>query len=313
MARKRAGLGRGLAELLGEGVDGSTGSVEEGSAELGGDGQETSSAGQVVDVEVTAVRANPRQPRRSMDVESLEELARSIEATGMVQPVIVRPARESQEKGKTYELIAGERRWRAAQMAGHTVIPAILRKASDTESLEIALVENVVRQQLNPVDEAYALRVLLEDLEVTQEALAQRVGKSRSSIANKIRLLELPEEVQELLIGGGFTEGHARALLGLESRGALVRLSRRTAEEGLSVRAVEEEVRRLNQKDSSPHKKRERRALPEETVNVVKEQVYGLLEVVPRVRAKGKGGVIEIPFEDEAELRRILERFDPGT
>lgn len=309
MARKPAGLGRGLAELLGEKSDQSTRETGEYGAEgLSGDGPVVSSGG-VVEIEVAAVRPNPRQPRRSMNAESLGELARSIEATGMVQPVIVRPVEGAREDDKTYELIAGERRWRAAQMAGHTIIPAILREASDSESLEIALVENVVRKQLNPVDEAYAFRVLLEDLEVTQGALAERVGKSRSSITNKIRLLELPDEVQELLVEEGVTEGHARALLGLESRGDLVRLSRRTAKEGLSVRAVEEEVRRLNEKGAAPSvssSKNKEQALPKETVDRVKEHIYGLLDVVPRVKAKGKGGVIEIPFQDEGDLERIL-------
>ena len=192
----------------------------------------------VVELPVTAIRRNPRQPRRVFDPAALEELATSIASVGVVQPVIVRKTDEG------YELIAGERRWRAAQQAGFTVVPAIVRAASDVESLELALVENVVRQQLNPVDEAFALKVLLEDLGVTQEKLAARVGKSRSAIANKIRLLDLPAPIQESLASGALSEGHARALLSLGGRGEQVRLARRIAEKGLSVRQVEDEVRR---------------------------------------------------------------------
>ena len=241
MTRKRAGLGRGLAELLGEpseidgGVVAGSGPAVVSSAEApiaaGGAG--------VLQLPIASLRPNPLQPRRAMDIEGLKQLAESIEAVGVVQPVIVRPL------GDGYELIAGERRWRAAQMAGFTVVPAILRQASDTESLEIALVENVVRQDLNPVDEAYALQILLDDLGVTQETLASRVGMSRSAIANKVRLLELPSSVQDLLSSGALAEGHGRALLGVRSRGRLLTLARRAARTGMSVRAVEAEARRL--------------------------------------------------------------------
>ncbi len=230
---KRPALGRGLAALLGEGADGEGMALIDDAAVLGGGG--------VIDLPVGSIRRNPRQPRRVMDPEALDELARSIAAVGVVQPIIVRQTSEG------YELIAGERRWLAAQKAGFTVVPAILRGASDTESLEIALIENVVRQQLNPVDEAYAFKILLEDLGVTQENLAARVGKSRSAIANKVRLLDLPSAIQELMSAGTLSEGHGRALLGLGERGKQLRLARRASERGLSVRQVEEEVRRLNE------------------------------------------------------------------
>jgi ParB family chromosome partitioning protein len=196
----------------------------------------------VVDLPVTAIRRNPRQPRRAIEAEALNELAQSIAEVGIVQPVIVRPVDEG------YELIAGERRWRAAQKAGFTVVPAIIRAASDVESLELALIENVVRQQLNPLDEAFALKVLLEDLGVTQESLAARVGKSRSAIANKVRLLDLPAPIQDALAQGLMSEGHGRALLGLKGQAQQIQFARRITDKGLSVRQVEEEVRRLEEK-----------------------------------------------------------------
>ena len=233
---KRPALGRGLAALLGEGDEEQATPTQE--APITG-GSEAPSG--IVDLPVGLVKPNPRQPRRGFEPAALEELATSIASIGVVQPVIVRKVEGS------YELIAGERRWRAAQKAGYTVIPAIVRNASDIESLELALVENVVRQQLNPVDEAYALRVLLEDLGVTQESLASRVGKSRSAIANKMRLLELPGVIQESLASGALSEGHGRALLGLSERGAQVRLARRAVDKGMSVRQIEAEVRRLTE------------------------------------------------------------------
>jgi ParB family chromosome partitioning protein len=296
MARK-AGLGRGLAALLGESGEGLGVTGSEPSS-----GQTVAGSGGVIDLPVGAIRRNPRQPRRVIDAAALDELATSIAAVGVVQPVIVR------EVGEGYELIAGERRWRAAQKAGFTVVPAIVRVASDVESLELALVENVVRQQLNPVDEAYALKVLLEDLGVTQESLAARVGKSRSAIANKIRLLDLPAAVQESLASGALSEGHGRALLGLGERGRQLQLARRVVEKGLSVRQVEDEVRRFSE-GSKAGGGRTPSSFDTDVVEEIRGCLFGLLGVTPRVKGKGTGGVIEVPFKDAAELRRLAERL----
>ena len=302
MAKKPA-LGRGLAALLGEerGEDYVEGLEQSGASEARGLAAADAGSG-VVELPVSAIRRNPRQPRRVFDPGALEELATSIASVGVVQPVIVRKADDG------YELIAGERRWRAAQQAGFTVVPAIVRAASDVESLEIALVENVVRQQLNPVDEAFALKVLLEDLGVTQEKLAARVGKSRSAIANKIRLLDLPASIQESLASGAVSEGHARALLSLEGRGEQIRLARRIAEKGLSVRQVEEEVRRRGE-SKTPGKQTLRSSIPGEMLDQVRDSFFGLLGVMPKVRDKGTGGVIELPFKDADELARLLDRL----
>ena len=300
---KKPALGRGLAALLGEerGEDYVEGLEQSGASEARELAAADAGSG-VVELPVSAIRRNPRQPRRVFDPGALEELATSIASVGVVQPVIVRKADDG------YELIAGERRWRAAQQAGFTVVPAIVRAASDVESLEIALVENVVRQQLNPVDEAFALKVLLEDLGVTQEKLAARVGKSRSAIANKIRLLDLPAPIQESLASGAVSEGHARALLSLEGRGEQIRLARRIAEKGLSVRQVEEEVRRRGE-SKTPGKQTLRSSIPGEMLDQVRDSFFGLLGVMPKVRDKGTGGVIELPFKDADELARLLDRL----
>jgi ParB family chromosome partitioning protein len=299
---KRPALGRGLAALLGEGAL---------PAQSAGEGlpvvseayrPEGRGAAGVVELPVGSIRRNPRQPRRAFDADALEELATSIASVGVVQPVIVRRVDDG------YELIAGERRWRAAQKAGFTVIPAIVRTASDVESLELALVENVVRQQLNPVDEAYALKVLLEDLGVTQENLAARVGKSRSAIANKVRLLDLPAPVQEALASGAISEGHGRALLGLSGRGDQVRLARRVVEKGLSVRQVEEEVRKLSEGTKTPAGRQQSR-VPQELIDECKDAIFGLFGVMPRIRSRGTGGVVEVPFSDAEELESLLRRL----
>lgn len=293
MPPKRSGLGRGLAELLGE--------PSADAGELDARAPAGAPSG-IVELPVGQVRPNPRQPRRDMDRESLEELAQSMQSLGVVQPIIVRPAAEG------YELIAGERRWRAAQLAGFTIIPAIVRPASDVESLEIALVENVMRRALNPVDEAYALQVLLDDLGVTQEVLAGRLGRSRPALSNKLRLLELPKEVQDLLAQGGLSEGHGRALLGLRTRSEQVKLARKASARGLSVRAVEAEVRRALAAASSPKPVLVPLPGPELT-EPVRAEVHRLLGVWPRVTWRAGGGRIEVPFATQSELESILRRL----
>ena len=307
---KKTGLGRGLAALLGEGTVDANAPAETATAttSAGGaaatPGTATTNASGVIDIPVGLVRRNPRQPRRAMDAAALDELASSISAVGIVQPVIVR------ETDQGYELIAGERRWRAAQLAGYTAVPAIVRKASDVESLELALIENVVRQQLNPVDEAYALKVLLEDLGVTQENLAARVGKSRSAITNKMRLLDLPAPVQEMLAEGSLSEGHGRALLGLPERGKQLQLARKVLDKGLSVRQVEDEVRNASDTGVKPKTAVSRASsLDRETLDQISDAVYGLLGVAPRVKERGEGGVIEVPFKDHSELHQIVGRL----
>ena len=305
---KRPALGRGLAALLGESaedavaLEGDSAQAEAAMGEADTGEQRQAQAGRVIDLPVTAIRRNPRQPRRVIEPEALEELALSIAEVGVVQPVIVRPL------DGAYELIAGERRWRAAQKAGFTVIPAIVRPASDVESLELALIENVVRQALNPLDEAFALKVLLDDLGVTQESLAARVGKSRSAIANKVRLLELPAPIQDSLAQGLISEGHGRALLGLKGQGGQLQLARRITEKGLSVRQVEEEVRRLDLKQTSPPAPKGI-PLDEETLDALREAFFASIGVMPRIKTRGRGGVVELPFKDVQELQRIRDRL----
>lgn len=221
MAR-RSGLGKGLSSLIPQDAAG---------ADALGDAV-------LVEVTTASIVPNPNQPRERFDEESLVELAASIAEMGVLQPVLVRPLDDDQ-----YELIAGERRWRATQRAGLATIPAIVRTTSDLSSVEQALVENLHRQDLSPLEEAAAYQQLLEDFELTHEQLSERVGKSRSAITNTIRLLGLPPGVQSLLADGVLSAGHARALLGTPDRARQEQLAQLAVEEGWSVRAVEEAIR----------------------------------------------------------------------
>jgi ParB family chromosome partitioning protein len=213
---KRGGLGRGLSALL-------PGAVEEGTG--------------LLEIPVEAVAPNPRQPRTSFADEALESLAASIQEVGVLQPIVVRKA------GTGFELIAGERRLRAARLAGLATVPAVIRESDDTESLREALIENIHREDLNPIELAEAFRELLEELGLRQETLAERLGMSRSHIANTIRLLQLPAEVQQFVAEGKIQAGHGRTLLSLGDADAQRTLATRIAAEDLSVREVEELVR----------------------------------------------------------------------
>lgn len=219
---RRSGLGKGLSSL-----------IPQEATEGGG------TDAQLLEVTTASVKPNPNQPREHFDEEALVELAASIAEMGVLQPILIRPL---DEEG-TYELIAGERRWRAAQRAGLATIPAIVRTTSDLSSVEQALVENLHRQDLSPLEEAAAYQQLLEDFGLTHDQLSTRVGKSRSAITNTIRLLGLPPAVQSLLNDGQLSAGHARALLGTPDRAQQEALARQAVSEGWSVRAVEQAVR----------------------------------------------------------------------
>lgn len=219
MNTRPSGLGRGLSALLPEGGPGQSG---------------------VLELSLTSILSNPRQPRTRFDDGELEELAASVAQVGVLQPVLVRPSAD----GHRYELVAGERRLRAAERAGLTEIPAIVRRTGDEQLLTEALVENIHRTDLDPLEEALAYQQLLEDFGVTHDELARRLGRSRSAISNSLRLLNLPAGVQQRVADRELTAGHARALLALADSGDQERLAERIPAEGLSVRAVEDEVRR---------------------------------------------------------------------
>lgn len=255
----------------------------------------------VRDVPVETIRPNPWQPRTTFDPTELEELAQSIREHGVLQPVLV-----SQQPDGSYQLIAGERRWRAVQLAGLGTVPALVKEVSSQASLELALVENIQRRDLNALEEAYAYRQLLDDHGLTQEALAQRIGKSRVAVTNTLRLLQLPEEVRQALAEGSVTEGHARAILTAEP-GFRLKLLARVLADGLSVRETEALARRV---DAAPD-------LPEATppnpgrdadVERLEEAFRQALGTRVRViRTRHGRGRLEIHFFSDDELEGLYD------
>jgi len=275
----KRGIGRGLAAILPE-----TGAAE---------------AGELRELPVGLIKPNPGQPRTKFDPEALAALAASIESSGIVQPLLVRPLPDG-----SYELVAGERRWRAAQQAGLEKVPAVVREQAEAERLQAALIENMVREDLNPVEEAKACAALVEDLGLTREELARRVGRSRPAVSNLIRLLELPDETLALLEGGELSEGHGKALLGASGNDVRRRLARDAVRGGWSVRETENRVRLAGQPKARP-----RRAPvdPEEAaaLEATADALEAALGHEVSVRAKGDGIVAELRFDDLDEAQAL--------
>jgi ParB family chromosome partitioning protein len=224
MAKPKPGMGRGLDAILSVSTEGAVTRDEE-----------------LRELPVDLIAPSPTQPRRRFDQDALQALAGSLGERGVLQPVLVRP-----KPGGTYELVAGERRWRAAQIAGLTTIPALVRPRDDAEALELALIENMAREDLSPIEEARACAALVEELGLTREEVGRRVGRGRVAVSNLVRLLDLPDEVIELLQEGALSEGHGRALLLAQDHGARSRLARSAVQEGWSVRTVEARAREDN-------------------------------------------------------------------
>ncbi|MCP1527941.1 ParB/RepB/Spo0J family partition protein [Bacillus sp. FSL W8-1143] len=253
----------------------------------------------VEEIKIKDLRPNPYQPRKTFDEDALSDLKESIQQHGVLQPIIVR------KSIKGYDIVAGERRFRAAQQAGLTTIPAIVREFSETLMREIALLENLQREDLTPLEEAEAYASLLDHLSVTQEELAKRLGKSRPHIANHLRLLTLPDEVQKLIADGKLSMGHGRTLLSLKNKNKLAPLVKKIVDEGLNVRQVEKLVQQLNENVPRETKKKE---APKDRVLKERESFlqnyFGTSVSIKKQKKKGK---IEIEFLSNEDLERILE------
>jgi ParB family chromosome partitioning protein len=295
VAKPRPGMGRGLEAILSVSSHGENAREEE-----------------LRELPVELIVANPKQPRRRFDQETLQALAGSLGERGVLQPVLVRP-----KAGGTYELVAGERRWRAARIAGLETIPALVRPREDAEALELALIENVAREDLSPIEEARACAALVEELGLTRKQVGRRVGRGRVAVSNLMRLLDLPEETVELLQEGTLTEGHGRALLLAEDHGARRRLARRAVHDGWSVRTVEARARDSNAElgqDAGDPTRRRAAAQPhpdqEHAAREIAEALGGALGAEVRVKALSNGGYrAELSFatpEDAIELARRL-------
>ena len=253
---------------------------------------------EAIEMEITQIEINPHQPRKTFDEEKLLELTRSIEQHGILQPIIVRP------KGAAYELVAGERRLRAAKNAGLKQVPVVIKTLSDREMMEIALIENLQREDLNPLEEAEAYQRLMEEFSYTQEQLAERVGKSRSAVANTMRLVALHHEVRQEIVNGNLTEGHARAILALPLE-KQPEAARKVIALGLSVRETERLAGQVQKKAvRSPKKK----AFRDDYINALEERLRDKCGTAVSVRMSNKGrGKIEVHFYNLEELERICE------
>jgi len=274
----RRGLGRGLEVLIGGGA----------------------SASELVQVPVGSIRPNSRQPRRRLDGEGIDELAESIRAQGLVQPVVVRSAAAG-----GYELIAGERRWRAARVAGLATVPALVRETDDRDSLLLALVENVAREDLSPVDEARAYAVLMDEFGLGLGEVAEQVGRSKPTVSNRVRLLELPDDVLGLVERGQLSEGHARAVLAVPDHDERRRLARRIVRQGLSVRAAERAARWAGART----KPRRRQPVSPALAERARDVLLRLTGTEPRVTA----GRVELYFESELELEEMVEALERAS
>jgi ParB family transcriptional regulator, chromosome partitioning protein len=282
--KRRAGLGRGLASILPE-------------------TPADAAAGELLELPVKLIKPNPSQPRTTFDPDALTALSASIEASGVVQPLLVRPLADG-----SYELVAGERRWRAAQQAGLEKVPAVVRDQAEPERLQAALIENMVREDLNPVEEAKACAALVDDLGLTKEELARRVGRSRPAVSNLIRLLELPDEALDMLQSGELSEGHGRALLGANGNDVRRRLAREAVAGGWSVRETENRVRLAGQPRARPRKAPidpDQRAAFDDAGDAL-EAALGR-EV--NVKGRGAGFVVELRFDDLREAHELAREL----
>jgi ParB family transcriptional regulator, chromosome partitioning protein len=315
VAQQRRGLGRGLGALIPDAAklaeaDATQGRNAYAQPETGdprsGAPVEVIGA-QYAEILVTAIAPNPRQPRRVFDEDAIDELAESIKQVGLLQPVVVRAAGPGR-----YELVMGERRWRASQRAGLTEIAAIVKQTQDDDLLRDALIENMHRQQLDPLEEAAAYQQLLDDFGATHEQLAQKVGRSRPHISNTLRLLNLPPAVQKRVAAGVLSAGHARALLSLDSAEAQERLANRIVAEGLSVRAVEEIVSLGG--DETP-RRRSRATQPAQPtapgLRRLADRLSDLFETRVKVEVGKHKGKIVIEFASPDDLERIVKAMSP--
>lgn len=296
---KKRGLGMGLGALI------PTAAETPANAPAAVVATPVSTLGAVyAELPISDITPNPRQPRTVFDEDALNELVHSIKEIGLLQPIVVRRV------GTAYELVAGERRWRASQLAGLQTIPSIIRETSDDDLLRDALLENLHRAQLNPLEEAAAYQQLLDDFGCTQEELATRIGRSRPQVSNTLRLLRLPPNVQRRVAAGVLSAGHARALLGLPSHDAMEKLAARIVAEGLSVRTTEELVQLGGDdtKEKKPKAKRQKLSAP--GLQDLADRLTDRLDTRVKIDMGKSKGVVTIEFATMGDLRRIVDLID---
>ena len=308
---KRTGLGKGLGAIFGDEVMESAAEEQEAKhqakskkAQEPETKEEDSDIGKELMVKVTSIEPNREQPRKDFNEEAMEELAESMKVYGVLQPLLV------QKKGDYYEIIAGERRWRAAKLAGLKEVPVVIREYTKQQTMEIALIENVQREDLNAIEEAKAYQRLIQEFELKQEEIAARVGKSRVTITNSMRLLKLDERVQEMLIQNQITGGHARALLTVEDGELQYKLAGKIIAENLSVREIEKIVKSLSKKKNPKEKNVEDESLAL-IFRDLEERMKSAMGTKVSINRKDKNkGRVEIEYYSESELERIVELIE---
>ncbi len=284
--QKNTGLGRGLDAIF---IDNS---VDE--------------TGNITMLRLSEIEPNPNQPRREFDAEALSNLAESIAAHGLIQPIVVRSV---ENNSGYYQIIAGERRWRASKMAGLTEIPVIIMELDDKKSAQIALIENVQRENLNPIDEAFAYQELVDEYSMTQEDISRQIGKSRSAIANIIRLLDLPDEVCDLVKSGKLSAGHARAILGLKREEDMISAANTVIKKNYSVRETEFLVKQLNNTSLRLDKNKSTGKLEVDYTNELAKKMTSKIGHKVTILKKGKNQRVEIHFSNDDELDAIVEKL----
>ena len=297
MAPKRNGLGKGLDSLITKKIDTPVENVQKPTSEHAAD---------AVIMDINKVEPNRDQPRKKFDEDALLELSESLQQFGVLQPLLV------QERDDYYEIIAGERRWRAAKLAGLKEVPVIIKKLTEQEIMEISLIENIQREDLNPIEEALAYKRLLEEFNLQQDEVAERVSKSRTTVTNSMRLLKLCDGVQQMIIDGMLSTGHARALIPIEDADEQLRLAQRIFDEKLSVREVEKIVKAI----LNPEKKENKEDQTSQSIQYIYQEIENKLkEKLSRkvqITSKGKNGAgkIEIEFYSNDDLDRLIEQME---
>jgi ParB family chromosome partitioning protein len=284
---KRKALGKGLSALL-------------------PDPPETTGGESLAEIDVKRIDPNPFQPRQHMEQAKIQELARSLAQEGVMQPLVVRPV------GSRFQLIAGERRWRAARLAGLKHVPAVIRDVEEDRLLELALIENIQREGLNPMEEAAAYKRLVSELGFSQEKVAERVGKDRSTVANLLRLLRLPDRIRRAIARNEISPGHARPLLAIEDTQTQNEIAQEIVQKGLSVREVERRVKGLS-RPPKPAKSKIVESPSDPNTRAAEDRLRRALGTRIRILRKGRGGTVEIAFFSEEELSRIYETLLRGS
>lgn len=278
--KNKRGLGKGLGALIPE--------------------SEKIDKNSIIEIKITDIEANEMQPRKAFDDSTLAELSESIKEHGVVQPIIVR------RSGNSYQIVAGERRWRASRMAGEKTIPAIVKECSNLEVMELALIENLQREDLNAIEEAMAYKALIEEYNMTQEEISRKIGKSRPVIANHLRLLQLPQEIKDMIAEGKITQGHARALLAIAGEKRQMGVAERIITGQLNVRQVEKLA-----KETKPKKKKEKQLNNYQIeIDQLEERLKTALGTKVKIYHKNNRGIIEIEYYSNEEFDRILELLE---